>query len=676
VGRNADIVDLLQRETEGNVFFLIEVVRALAEEAGDLDRILQMTLPTNILTGGSRQLVERRLNRVKKSAHPLLRIAAAAGRQLDLAVLQTVLQNVLQTPDPATDLEFWLADCADAGILNVVNNEWQFAHDKFRDGLLSDVTPNALADMHHQIASAIEQTYADTADYAVSLAYHWGASGDRRKESMYTAIAGEQALRFGANAEAVSLLTRALQLDQELKDMPDEDIPLRRARWMRQLGEAHFGLGNGGYARQLLEQTLILLGHTMPESESQVLRGLIMQSAKQAVQITTKIRPPYDEDDYPIYLEVVRTCDRLSQAYYYDNQTIRALYTSVYCLNIADRLGSSPELARVEAYMAVAMSLLPLPRLAETYAQRAEATANANDDHAALLSVLLSTTAYRFGQGQWDQGLLNLDRAIAIADEIGDRRRWNEGFAFKIPAFRTMGRFAETVSIAKELYRRGVQFQDKQMQYWGLSGQISAGLMLNDLDNVLNLLDEAVRLAEVMGQAERLWVWQQRAVAYLRSNQFEDAREAADLAAENVTNRRPTLFWGLEGYSALPEVYLRLWQYGREDDDLRKAAESVCKQINVFARIFPIGIPRARVWNGLRLWLLGKHGEAHRLWKGGLEAAVERQAVFDEGLLHSTIGQHMPEDDPARNEHIAAARDIFTRINASYELMRLNEIVG
>jgi len=38
-GRSADVLDLLERETEGNVFFIVEVVRALAEEAGGLFNI-------------------------------------------------------------------------------------------------------------------------------------------------------------------------------------------------------------------------------------------------------------------------------------------------------------------------------------------------------------------------------------------------------------------------------------------------------------------------------------------------------------------------------------------------------------------------------------------------------------------------------------------------------------
>src|SRR5438552_1680852 len=63
-GRQPRLIELLQRETEGNVFFLVEVVRALAEEAGQLGNVGLRDLPERVSAGGVRQIVQRRLNRV------------------------------------------------------------------------------------------------------------------------------------------------------------------------------------------------------------------------------------------------------------------------------------------------------------------------------------------------------------------------------------------------------------------------------------------------------------------------------------------------------------------------------------------------------------------------------------------------------------------------------------
>ncbi len=87
-GNRPHVMDLLQRETEGNVFFLVEVVRALAEDAGRISDVGRETLPETVFAGGVQQVVQRRLSRVPESAQPLLKLAAVAGRQLDLAVLR------------------------------------------------------------------------------------------------------------------------------------------------------------------------------------------------------------------------------------------------------------------------------------------------------------------------------------------------------------------------------------------------------------------------------------------------------------------------------------------------------------------------------------------------------------------------------------------------------------
>jgi hypothetical protein len=89
-GRDPEVLDLLQKETEGNTFFIIEVVRALAEEAGQLDQIDHMSLPSTVSTGGMQMVLRRRLNRVPEQARALLQVAAISGRELDLNILRAV----------------------------------------------------------------------------------------------------------------------------------------------------------------------------------------------------------------------------------------------------------------------------------------------------------------------------------------------------------------------------------------------------------------------------------------------------------------------------------------------------------------------------------------------------------------------------------------------------------
>jgi predicted ATPase len=129
VGREKKIISLLERETEGNAFFLVEVVRALAESAGQIQQIATMTLPTNVFAGGIQRIVTHRLERLDESDLQLLKFAAVAGRILDLELLRAV--------DLTSDLDAWLIRGANAAVLSMQERHWQFAHDKIREVLLA-----------------------------------------------------------------------------------------------------------------------------------------------------------------------------------------------------------------------------------------------------------------------------------------------------------------------------------------------------------------------------------------------------------------------------------------------------------------------------------------------------------------------------------------------------------
>lgn len=221
-GTQPQVVNLLQRETEGNVFFLVEVVRALAEDAGQLDLVGRKTLPEKIFAGGIQNVVERRLQRVPAEAYALLQVAAVAGRQLDLDVLRSVVAKGA-LPLPADfSLEVWLTACSDAAVLDVQDDRWRFVHDKLREGIVGKLSDEQGRAQHRQVAEAIEQVYATTLEaQAAPLTYHWGAAGEVVKEMQYASMAGTQALRSNANAEAIHYFSRALDILKTFPPSPE-----------------------------------------------------------------------------------------------------------------------------------------------------------------------------------------------------------------------------------------------------------------------------------------------------------------------------------------------------------------------------------------------------------------------------------------------------------------------
>jgi tetratricopeptide (TPR) repeat protein len=332
-GKQPDVVELLQRETEGNVFFLVEVVRALAEEAGQLERIGMVTLPAQVFAGGVQQIIERRLKRIPPSALPLLQLASVMGRWLDLDVLRFI--------EPDVDFERWLTTCADASVLEVQEGNWRFIHDRLRDGVLAGVSSEQRKVLHEKIAIGFENAHPAETEYISILSYHYANAGNETKERHYAALAGEQALRNGLYRDAIEFLERALALASKsnLNNFEKQQIKLRQ-----RIGEARLGLGEYEQARQIYEQNLTVartLGHLDAVADALLNLGDVAAARSEYPEALVH----YNES-LGLYRElnaqgdVARTLDRLGSVAYEVGKVDEAKTLFQESLNLSRETGS------------------------------------------------------------------------------------------------------------------------------------------------------------------------------------------------------------------------------------------------------------------------------------------------------------------------------------------------
>lgn len=210
-GKQTQVLDLLQKETEGNAFFMVEVVRVLAEAAGRLDDIGRKTLPEHVFARGINELMQVRLKRIAE--FDILQFIAVLGRQIDLSLLDYYLKQ----HNPSVERDRWLRECKDVAVLEVIDERWRFSHDKLRELVLADLSDEDRGILSEQAAQAIEFIYAGDNAFNEILFQLWRNANNLEKEFHYLRYVAEQMIELiGNQQEAQRLLESSLQQVSEI----------------------------------------------------------------------------------------------------------------------------------------------------------------------------------------------------------------------------------------------------------------------------------------------------------------------------------------------------------------------------------------------------------------------------------------------------------------------------
>ena len=207
-----DVADLLHRHSEGNPFFLEELLRTLVDEEGTLvwrnGRWELASHPRNLLPPRVAEAIRMRLTRLDPAVVALLRVAAVAGRAFEPALLAQVLGlDVEQT-------EEHLQPAARAQLVRPeADGTYAFTHDMVRETLYADVGRARRRRLHQAIGEALEmEGDASSARRLADLAFHFAEAGEPARGATYAQGSGEQALRASAPLEAIAHFRTALRL--------------------------------------------------------------------------------------------------------------------------------------------------------------------------------------------------------------------------------------------------------------------------------------------------------------------------------------------------------------------------------------------------------------------------------------------------------------------------------
>jgi DNA-binding SARP family transcriptional activator len=242
----------IYRHTEGNPFFIGEVVRSLIMEGKvvwtgerwqSTVKVTELEIPQSV-----RLLIERRLVNLSPDCRATLTLAAVLGRQfssallckastlseeviaehIDNAIQIQILSSLLKSNPSGSDAVGYLDQDVDLA----------FTHDKIREIMYQWLNPLRRRTLHRQVAQAIEAYYVNHLQpYYGQLGYHYQMADDFTKAVDYLLKAAQHARSVYAFVDAGNYIKTALDLL-----IGDEERP-RRASLLAQLANIYLYIG-------------------------------------------------------------------------------------------------------------------------------------------------------------------------------------------------------------------------------------------------------------------------------------------------------------------------------------------------------------------------------------------------------------------------------------------------
>jgi class 3 adenylate cyclase len=372
----------LRRETDGNPFFVGELLRNLRETgaiAQDSEgrwavqrEASKLGLPESV-----REVIGRRVGRLGEETRQTLAGAAVIGRDFELELLAAMSGE-------DEDLVLDRLDGAQAASLIVERagqpGWFSFSHALVEHTLYEELGATRRARLHRRIAEALErQVGGDPGERIGELAHHWGqavAPVALSKAADYAERAGRRALEQLA---------------------PDE-----AQRWFEQALELRAGQPESDAHRELL----VLLGDAQRQAGDAGYRGTLLRAARLAEQAGDVDRQAR------AVLATWRGTSSLGQR---DDDLVTALEAAAEALPTED-----PRRAAVLSQLAAELTFsAPLERR-RALADEALTIARAAGDPRLLCDVLMHHTYATWVPHAIAELAPYLKEALAIADEIGD----------------------------------------------------------------------------------------------------------------------------------------------------------------------------------------------------------------------------------------------------------------
>ena len=673
----AEFLDALYALTEGNPFFVEEVLKSLiaageifyARGIWDRKPMGDLHIPRSV-----HDAVRRRVAQLTDPARHLLTLAAVAGRRFDFALLQILIRS------DESDLLRWIKETIAAQlVIEESAEQFAFRHALTRQAIYGELLARERKTLHRTVLEAMERLYVESLDplrvgantHLTDLAYHAYEAEVWEKALTYSERAGARAQSLYARREAVEHFTHALDAARRLSKLTPAS--LYRAR-----GQAYELLGNFAGARADYEQALNTARDAQDsaaEWQSLIDLGFLWaghdyertgEFFRRAIDLAQALADPKLR---------AHSLNRLGNWLVNIGQPEQGLQAHRQALGIFEAEQDKPGTAETLDLMGMANALYGDMAEAHQHSERAIALFRELDDKRGPVSdiaVLNADVGFAEPVFWTPRTLGDCESEAAEALNLARQLGWPAGQAqtewTTAVALSAFGEFGKGLAHAREALRIALEIEHRQ---WLAAAYSTLGQMCTVMlqpHAALHNLEAGLPLARELGSA--YWIGNittYLAQAHLLKDEPQHAAAALqaviprDHAPRNLPERRMMWAWGeVTLAEGKPETALLI-----AEQLIESAPGTVRTQ----------SIPALLRLKGEALVALGHFDEAERAFKEAQRSAQDRGARPLLWQIHVALAGlylHLKREDDAEYE-LAAARELIQTLAATIDDAPLRE---
>ena len=545
----------VHRETEGNPFFVEEVLKALIEKGSvrrESGRWCRCDVDELVIPQSVKEAIGHRLNRVSPETNEVLRVCAILGKVFTFEELASAAE---QNEDALLDA---LDEASAAQLISAGSGDsFSFTHDKIREVLYEELNPIRRRRLHRHVAEGLELRCVTAPCAVEKLAHHYIQAGDHERGLHYAKRAAAEAERVFAFDEAIAAYNRALDCAEALGSVAGQ-LEQEEA-----IGKVYMMHGETLLAGEHFERAL-------KYAEDPATRGRLQcQAAASLVTIGD-----------PRGIEYVRQALELLDPETSPLETANALSTEARFHHLAGRHAKARELLLRAADLvketaeSESVSTFAAPMIAQVYAYLAGV-----HQHYALFEDAdgWARKAIAFGVKH------NVLFAQAAGNEFLGEDAVHRG------DYEASLKFAEReIELAERLHSR-------ERRAWVHLYEGSSHFELGETERAIQEFERGIELGESIGEKRVLALLNTNlAIAQAKLGQFDQALQTATTNLERAA-AIGLLYTHFEALRGLADVHFKRALSGRYEGALDQA-ESVCRQAEEL--IAPSESRVSRIWLG------------------------------------------------------------------------------